>query len=245
MVVACGPSTTTVAQGQQPTGYVVVDEFDHDPEAFTQGLDFKGESLFESTGLNGQSTLRKVDLESGRVLRQIDVADRHFAEGITVLGKRIFQITWKSEVAFVYRPSTFKRIDRFPYKGEGWGLTHDGEHLIMSDGSSIIRFRDPKTFKVVRRLPVTDGGQPVEQLNELEWIDGEIFANVWQTADVVRIDPSTGEVTGRLDLGPLWEMEKAEGEPDVPNGIAYLTGQDRLFVTGKNWAHLYEIRLTD
>lgn len=233
------------SSGAQPTvgpGYVQVDKFPHDPQAYTQGFDFRGASLFEGTGLNGRSSLRRVDLETGEVLRQVALAERFFGEGIVVLGKRIYQITWQNGRAFVYDRRTFQRIRRFSYEGEGWGLTHDGSRLVMSDGTSTIRFRDPRTFEVVEELEVTEDGEPVSSLNELEWIDGEIFANVYPTNDVVRIDPATGEVTGRLDMTPLKEQEP-NGE--VPNGIAYMEAEDRLFVTGKLWSSVYEIELTE
>ena len=245
LVGACSSTDAQPLDDLQPTvgpGYVVVDEFPHDPQAYTQGLDFQGPRLFEGTGLNGRSSLRRVDLASGDVLRQVDLAERFFGEGITVLGKRIYQITWQSERAFVYDKATFRRIRRFTYGGEGWGLTHDGTRLIMSNGSSTIAFRDPRTFEVLDEIEVTDDGEPVSMLNELEWVEGEIFANVWQTNDVVRIDPDTGEVVGRLDLTALKEQQQ-EGE--VTNGIAYMESEDRLFVTGKLWDAIYEIELTE
>ncbi|HYP22742.1 MAG TPA: glutaminyl-peptide cyclotransferase [Actinomycetota bacterium] len=245
LVGACSETDAQPLDDLQPTlgpGYVVVDEFPHDPEAYTQGLDFQGARLFEGTGLNGRSSLRRVDLETGEVLRQVALADRFFGEGITVLGKRIYQITWQNGRAFVYDKASFRRIRRFTYEGEGWGLTHDGRRLIMSNGSASIVFRDPKTFEVLDEIEVTDGGEPVSMLNELEWVEGEIFANVWQTDDVVRIDPATGEVTGRLDLGAL-KQQQPNGE--VTNGVAYMESQDRLFVTGKLWDALYEIELTE
>lgn len=229
---------------QEDPGYILIAEFPHDSEAFTQGLAFRGAALFEGTGIEGASSLRRVELETGEVLRKVDLADKHFGEGITLFEDKVYQLTWKSGKCFVYKPAPFKRIKRFEYEGEGWGLTDNRRLLIMSDGSDIIRFRDPKTFEVVREIDVTDGGQPVTQLNELEWINGEIFANVWQTDDIVRIDPKSGDVTGRIDLSALHEKEQAEGNPDVTNGIAYLKSEDRLFVTGKWWAHLYEIELT-
>lgn len=245
LLSACSSTDAQPLDDLQPTigpGYVVVGEFPHDPQAYTQGLDFQGTRLFEGTGLNGRSSLRRVDLETGEVLRKVDLAERFFGEGITVLGQRIYQITWQSERAFVYDKKTFRRIRRFSYEGEGWGLTHDGRRLIMSNGSATITFRDPKTFAVLDEIEVTDGGEPVEMLNELEWVEGEIFANVWQTDDVVRIDPATGDVTGRLDLTAL-KQQQQEGE--VTNGIAYMESQDRLFVTGKLWSSVYEIELTD
>ncbi len=233
------------AQIQQDVGYVVVDEFPHDAGAFTQGLDFRGPNLFEGTGIEGASSLRRTDLDSGEVLRRVDLAERHFGEGITVLGGRVFQLTWQSGVCFVYRAATFERAGRFRYDGEGWGLTHNGRRLVMSDGTNVLRFRRPKTFEVVREVEVPQGdrSEPL-RLNELEWVDGEIFANVWPTDEVLRIDPQTGEIVGSFDLGSLREREQAEGNPDVTNGIAYLEEEGRLFVTGKYWAHIYEIELT-
>lgn len=229
----------------QVSGFTVVDTFPHDPGAFTQGLDFQSDRLFEGTGLNGESTLRRVDLQSGDVLRKVTLPDRFFGEGITVFKRRIFQLTWQSERAFVYRVQSFKRIGKFNYDGEGWGLTHNGTRLIMSDGTATIRFRKPSTFEVVREIEVTAEGDPVSNLNELEWVNGEIFANVWQTDDVVRIDPQTGDVVGRFNLASLRTAEEAEGDPDVTNGIAYMPGSDRLFVTGKWWQNIYEIELTN
>lgn len=245
-VALAGACSSTDAQPlPDPTigpGYTVVAKFPHDAEAYTQGFDFQGPRLFEGTGLNGRSSLRRVDLTTGEVLRQVNLADKYFGEGIVVFGKRIYQITWQSERAFVYDKKTFERLRRFSYEGEGWGLTHDGTRLVMSNGTSTIVFRDPKTFAVLEEIEVTEDGEPVSSLNELEWINGEIFANVYPTNDVVRIDPETGEVTGHLDMTPLKEQEQ-QGE--VANGIAYLTAEDRLFVTGKLWSSVYEIELTD
>lgn len=253
LVVAALPgcSSGAPAADAQPSaiegpGYVQVAKFPHDPEAFTQGLEFRRTALFEGTGLTGgRSSLRRVDLETGEVLRQVNLAGHLFGEGITIMGRRIYQITWQNERAFVYDRRTFKRVKRFRYEGEGWGLAHAGGRLIMSDGTATIRFRDPATFKVLEEIVVTEDGEPVPMLNELEWVNGEIFANVWQTDEVVRIDPETGEVTGRLDLTGLRQQEDAEGPHDVTNGIAYMKAQDRLFVTGKLWRHVYEIELTD
>ncbi|HEX2295389.1 MAG TPA: glutaminyl-peptide cyclotransferase [Actinomycetota bacterium] len=242
---ACSATDAQPGDDLQPEvgpGYVVVGEFPHDPQAYTQGLDFQGLRLYEGTGLEGRSSLRRVDLETGEVRKQVNLASRFFGEGIVVFGKRIYQLTWRSERAFVYDRRTFERVRRFSYEGEGWGLTHDGSRLIMSDGTSTIEFRDPKTFEVLDSIDVTEDGEPVEMLNELEWVEGELFANVWQQDYVVRIDPATGEVTGRLDLTAL-KQQQPEGE--VTNGIAYMEREDRLFVTGKLWSSLYEIELTD
>lgn len=246
VLLCIGTGALVAPAGGQPTpGYTVVAEFPHDESAFTQGLEFRGSTLFESTGLEGQSSLRKVDLETGEVLRQRNLADRFFGEGLTSLKRKIYQLTWKSERAFIYRPWSFERIGKFAYDGEGWGLTDNGRRLIMSDGTAIIRFRRSSTFEVVREIEVTDGSEPVTNLNELEWVNGEIFANVFQTDDVVRINPQTGEVVSRINLAALRAKEVTEGSPDVTNGIAYLQSEDRLFVTGKYWAHIYEIELTE
>lgn len=221
----------------------VVQTFPHDPNAFTQGFEFHGTALFEGTGLRGRSTLRRVALETGNVRRKRSLPDKYFGEGITVVGKRIFQITWQENTAFVYGRRTFKRIRRFSYAGEGWGLAHNSRRLVMSNGSSTIAFRDPRTFEVTRRIAVTDEGNPVDDLNELEWVNGDILANVWQTNDIVRIDPASGHVTARYDVSALKQREEREGDPDVANGIAYIKKQDRLFVTGKFWRHVYEVEL--
>ncbi len=241
--VAIGP-TGAPAQGLAG-GYAVVAMFPHDEEAFTQGLDFYRKRFYEGTGLEGESTLRRVALSTGEVKQQVELADKHFGEGITVLNGRIYQLTWQSYKAFVYRRRTMKRIRTFTYEGEGWGLTHNGRRLVMSNGTDEIVFRNPKTFKIKRTIKVTEDDEEVSRLNELEWIQGEIFANVWPTDIVVRIDPSSGEVTGRLDLSALKQAEEESGDPDVTNGIAYLAAGDRIFVTGKEWAHVYEIELTD
>ena len=228
-----------------PDGYTVVDTFPHDDAAFTEGFAFRGSRLFEGTGIEGHSNIRRVDLESGKVLRQADLDDQFFGEGVTVLGRKAYELTWQEHRCFVYEAGTLKILDVFAYETEGWGLTNDGKLLVMSDGTDVIRFRDPKTFEVVREIHVTDSGAAVSSLNELEWVDGEIYANVFPTDDVVRIDPDTGEVLGRFNLAALRAKEQAAGHPDVTNGIAYLPAEDRLFVTGKYWAHVYEIELTD
>jgi glutaminyl-peptide cyclotransferase len=252
--LACSsaPGSTTRAPGAEDTAsapaasdYEVVAEYPHDPEAFTQGLAWHGSKLFESTGLNGSSSLREVDLETGEVKRKIDLEEVYFAEGMTTFRKRVYQLTWQSEQAFVYKPKSFEQVKILNYKGEGWGLTHNRTRLIMSNGSDVLAFRKAGTFKVTRELHVTENGRPVHALNELEWINGEIFANVWQTDDIIRIDPQSGEVLDRINFAELHEKESSEGEPDVLNGIAYLKSQDRLFITGKWWAHVYEIELAE
>lgn len=239
----------TPAAPQEPIpvvlAYRIVAEYPHDDAAFTQGLEFRGKALFETTGLRGESTLRRVDLETGDVLRQRSLRKKFFGEGMTIFKRKLFWITWQENRGFVFRPRTFRRIKRFSYKGEGWGLTHNRWRLIMSNGSDVIRFRRPRTFRVKRSIRVTSMGEPVEGLNELEWYKGSILANVFPTDMVARIDPKTGDVTGWLDLARLHEEEKQEGDPDVTNGIAYMRSEDRLFVTGKRWANVYEIELID
>jgi glutaminyl-peptide cyclotransferase len=223
--------------------YTVVNVFPHDPDAFTQGLLFKDGYLYESTGLHGRSSVRRVELQTGRVVQQIAVDPQHFAEGLAGWGERLIQLTWQSQLGFVYDRRTLARQQTFQYTGEGWGLTSDDRRLIMSDGSAQLRFLDPATLSETGRLTVTDGGYPVAQLNELEVMKGQIAANIWQSDTVVLIAPDTGRVTGRIDLrGLLMAADRARGV-DVLNGIAYDARGDRLFVTGKLWPKLFEIRL--
>ncbi len=215
----------------------------HDRSASTQGLVFLQGILLESTGLNGQSSLRKVDLESGNVLQRIDLPAHYFAEGIAVLNGTIFQLTWQNKKGFVYDLESFQLEKEFSYQGEGWGLTTDGHWLIMSDGTDQIRFLDPATFEEKRRITVLVHGRPVNLLNELEYIRGELFANVWGTDYVVRIDPVTGRVLGVVDFSGLLAPRNRDEDTDVLNGIAYDAIGDRLFVTGKQWPALFEVRL--
>ena len=219
----------------------VVRAYPHDPDAFTQGLIWLDGKLYESTGLVGRSTLREVDLETGRVLRRQDIPAGLFGEGITDWGNEILSITWQDNVGFRWDRRTFRQTGTFNYSHEGWGLTQDGRHVILSDGTDVLRFLDPTTLREVRRIAVTSAGQPVHRLNELEYVNGEILANVWMSPRIARIDPATGRVTGWLDLAPIVE-QTARGDGDnVLNGIAYDRAGNRLFVTGKNWAQLYEI----
>jgi glutamine cyclotransferase len=222
--------------------YQVIKSYPHDRQAFTQGLAYLNGVLYEGTGLNGQSSIRKVKLENGEVLQQRRLDDKYFGEGIAVWGNTIVQLTWQSEIGFVYDRTSFEPVKTFGYKGEGWGLTHDGTRLIMSDGSPTIRFLDPQTLKETSRVTVRDGDIPVDELNELEFVKGEILANVYQTHRVVRFSPATGRVTGWIDLGGLLSPRESVGV-DVLNGIAYDAAGDRLFVTGKLWPRLFEIRL--
>jgi glutamine cyclotransferase len=221
----------------------VVKEFVHDREAYCQGLVFHEGQLYEGTGLLGKSTLRKVDLETGDVLISRKLPDEIFGEGITIFGDRIYQLTLEAQVALLWDLATLEKVGELSYEGEGWGLTHDGSNLIMSDGSAMLRFRDPETFAVRRELEVTSRGRPVTRLNELEYIDGEIFANIWQRDRIARISPETGEVLRWIDLTSLRRRVASLGDPEVLNGIAHDPATGRLFVTGKNWPRLFEIEI--
>lgn len=222
--------------------YKVVKSYPHDRQAFTQGLVYLDGVLYESTGLHGQSGIRKVKLETGEVLQQRPLDPKYFGEGIVVWGKSIVQLTWQSEVGFVYDLTTFSPQKTFEYKGEGWALTHDGKQIIMSDGTSSLRFLDPQTLKETGRITVRDNGVPVKDLNELEYVRGEILANIWQQQRIARISPKSGDVTGWIDLSGLLSPSEAAGV-DVLNGIAYDAAGDRLFVTGKLWPRLFEIKI--
>jgi glutamine cyclotransferase len=243
-ILAAAPSTQRRGPSSAPVaGYRVVHVFPHDPQAFTQGLVYLDGFLYEGTGLNGQSTIRKVRLENGEVLQMQKLDAQYFGEGIAVFGGTLFELTWQSGIGFLYDRASFQRKGSFTYRGEGWGLTHDGRRLIMSDGSAYLRFLDPATQKELSRLQVTDGGKPVVNLNELEYVKGEVFANVWQMHRIARISPTTGRVAGWIDLKGLLSAREAQGV-DVLNGIAYDASGDRLFVTGKLWPKLFEIRVT-
>jgi len=223
--------------------YRIVHTYPHDPRAYTQGLVYVDGHLYESTGLNGRSTLRMDDLTTGRVLQSAAVPSQYFAEGLTNWGSTLVQLTWQSHVAFVYDRFSFRLLKTFHYNCEGWGLTQDGRDLIESDGTAEIRFFDPQTFREVRHIDVKEHGQPVTQLNELEYIHGQIYANVWHTDRIVRISPMTGQVLGWINLaGLLPDNERTDPEA-VLNGIAYDAAHDRLFVTGKLWPKLFEIRV--
>ena len=228
--------------GVQMYGYQIQHVYPHDHGAFTQGLQYVDGALYEGTGRNGRSSIRKVALETGKVLQQRDVSAEYFGEGITVWKNDLIELTWQTHVAFVYDRATFQPKKQFSYPGEGWGLTHDRTNLIMSDGSDQLRVLDPVTFSERRRIRVTAAGAPLRDLNELEFVKNEILANVWQTDYVVRIAPDTGTVVGYIDLrGLLSPAERASA--DVLNGIAYDAARDRLFITGKLWPKLFEIRL--
>ena len=217
--------------------------YPHDSEAYTQGLIYRDGFLFESTGLKGRSTLRKVRLETGEVVQQVYVDPAYFAEGLTDWHEQLVQLTWTSHAGFVYDLSTFTLKRTFQYVGQGWGLTHDAENLILSDGSETLRFLDPATFREVRRVSVQENGQPVTQLNELEIMRGEVFANIWHSDRIAMIDPRSGSVSGWIELRGLLSAPYRMGSEAVLNGIAYDQADDRLFVTGKLWPKLFEIRL--
>lgn len=224
--------------------YQVVNDWPHLKSHFTQGLVYHDGHLYESTGQYGSSLLCRLDLKTGKVEKKVDVEKEFFAEGMTILGERIFQLTWEAHKGFIYDLKSFDRLAEFSYEGEGWGLTNDGSQLIMSDGTNRIRFLDPRSFRVLRSVEVYDHNQPLVELNELEYIKGEIYANIWHSDKVVRIDPLTGKILAWVDLTGLRKPEEDGGGGDnVLNGIAYDEKHDRLFVTGKRWARIYEIRL--
>jgi glutaminyl-peptide cyclotransferase len=225
-------------------GYRVIHAYPHDPDAFTEGLFYKDGFLWESTGLEGHSTIRKEDLRTGRVVMERDLAPQYFGEGIVAWKGRLIQLTWRSETGFIYDLATFKPIGRFRYPGEGWALTTDGVRLIMSDGTPTLRFLDPRTLTETGHLTVTADGAPVPYLNELEWVRGQIYANIWHSDRIARIDPESGHVVGWIDLTGL-DPDAKPGNPEVVlNGIAYDAARDRLFVTGKDWGKLYQIAIT-
>jgi glutamine cyclotransferase len=238
--VACAASEPPI-----PTyTYKVVRTYPHDPNAFTEGLFYLNGYLYESVGLEGHSSIRKVRLETGEVVLIHELPEQYFGEGITYWGSRLIGLTWKSQVGFIYNLHTFAVEGQFKYPGEGWALTRNDREIIMSDSTSELRFLDPKTLHELRRIRVTAHGKPVDQLNELEWLHGTILANIWQTDRIARIDPDTGEVVAWIDLtGLLPAGDRIPGQTDVLNGIAYDSATDRLFVTGKLWPKLFEIRI--
>jgi glutamine cyclotransferase len=237
----------TVADAAPPDhmdSYQIVHVYPHDADAFTQGLVYLDGKLYESTGRNGRSSLRMVDLSTGRVLQRYDLPVEYFGEGLTNWGSDLVQVTWKTGTGFVYDQFSFALRRTFHYEGEGWGLTHDEKALILSDGSPTVRFLDPTSFREIKRISVHDGtGHPVMNLNELEYIHGEIYANIWQTDKIVRVAPQTGRVLGWIDLTGLMDKRELAESDAVLNGIAYDAKGDRLFVTGKLWPKLFEIRV--
>jgi glutamine cyclotransferase len=221
----------------------VVKAFPHDPTAFTQGIVFADGIFYESTGLRGHSTLRKVTPETGAVIQQVRVEDRYFAEGLALVGDELLQLTWEENEGLVYDKATLRRLRTFSYPTEGWGMAFEGKSLVMSDGSSRLFFLDPKTQRPVRSIQVLEGGHPVERLNELEFVRGELWANVWQTDRIVKINHRTGQVTGWIDLEGLLRPDARGPEGDVLNGIAWDRAGDRIFVTGKKWPWVFQIEV--
>ncbi len=238
-------ASLAAAQEPQLYGYRVVNTYPHEITAFTQGLIYRDGELWEGTGKNGLSRLARIDLESGERKQIIQLADRYFGEGIEMIGDRIYQLTWRAHMVFVYDRANLEQLETHYNAREGWGLAFDGEHLILSDGSASLQFIDPEGFVPVRAIEVTVRGQPLNLLNELEYIDGEIWANVWQTDFIVRIDPASGVVNSIVDLTGLAARTDLGSSEAVLNGIAWDSEDRRLFVTGKHWANLFEIELTE
>ena len=235
----CPPDTTPVYS------YKIVNTYPHDQKAFTEGLVFEDGYLYEGTGIQGESTLRKVEVETGKVLKEYHLPTQFFGEGVTIWEETLIQLTWQSRIGFVYDKESFLLLREFTYPTEGWGITKDGTHLIMSDGTATLYFLNPETFEEVRRIEVHDMGVPLTNLNELEYIQGEIYANVWLTNRIAIISPETGRVVGWIDLGGLLSKEDRLQPVDVLNGIAFDAPRDRLFVTGKYWPKLFEIKLEE
>ncbi len=245
-LASCAPqeiASSEKADGVPVHRFEVVATYPHDPRAFTQGLQFYDGVLYESTGLHGRSSLREVDYATGRVRRRVELPARYFGEGIAVVGDRIYMLTWREQTGFIFDRHTFRQRGRFTYDGEGWGLAWDGTHLVMSDGTPQLRWLDLDNFEVVRILEVTADGEPVGNLNELAWIEGALWANIFQSKRVARIDPQSGAVRAWIDFqgirGPDYQM----GAQDVFNGIAYDAATGRILVTGKNWPYLYEVEI--
>ena len=251
--ISCGNGVNTnepklgsepASNGPAPKyGYQILNIFPHDSNAFTQGLILVDGKLLESTGQEGRSSLRSVEISSGKILKKVDVPLPYFAEGMTVLNGKVYQLTWQHNVGFIYDLQTFEKTGQFEYEGDGWGLTTDGQSLIMSDGSNRIKFLDPASFRVTRTISVTDAGSPVNQLNELEFVKGEIYANIWHSDRVAAIDPQTGRVKAWIDLTGLMPEEEPLDEEAVLNGIAYDQANDKFYVTGKLWPRLFEIKI--
>lgn len=234
-----GPATITVpADSPVSIPYTVVRVMHHDSTAFTQGFEINSGYIYEGTGLYGASSLRRLDRESGRVLHDTPLDARYFGEGITIWKDTVVQLTWQGRIGFLYDKETFESRGSFTYLTEGWGLTQDATHLIMSDGTANLYYLNPNTFAIERVIEVREQGRPVEMLNELEYVNGSIYANIWQTSRIIRIDPATGRVTGTIDLGPVIQQESP---PEVLNGIAWDPSAKRLLITGKYWSHIYEL----
>lgn len=237
------PASPGESRAAQKIPYEVVGTYPHDPEAFLQGLVWHDGGFYESTGLYGESTLRRVEFPSGNVLKKIKLSPDVFAEGLALVDDHLVQLTWQAHRGFVYDRNTFRLIREFTYDTEGWGITYDGKNLVMSDGTSTLTYLDPQTFQPVKKLNVTMNGRPVQELNELEFIEGEIWSNVWHTNMIVRIDPATGKVNSYLDMRGVLPGEFRIGPEDVLNGIAYDAASKRIFVSGKKWPRVIEIKL--
>ncbi|HKP71339.1 MAG TPA: glutaminyl-peptide cyclotransferase [Pyrinomonadaceae bacterium] len=245
------PAPSASSNANRPTAnvpakldaYEIVNDYPHDPQAFLQGLVWYDSGFYEGTGLEGRSTLRRVEFPSGRVVKSVSLARDLFGEGVALVGDRLVQLTWTTQRGFVYDRDSFKLLREFKYDTEGWGITYDGKNLVMSDGTSTLTYLDPETFQPVRRVNVTWNGRPQDQLNELEYIEGEIWSNVWQTNYILRIDPETGRVKSFLDLKNLLAPQLRTGSEDVLNGIAYDPQTKRIFVSGKLWPRIFEIRV--
>ena len=244
LALAASPGLAQTAPAVQQYTVRIVKTFPHDPKAFTEGLFYDRGFLYESTGRNGASFIRKVNLDTGKTIQSAKVANAYFGEGIVAWNGRIVSLTWQTEKGFIWDQSNFKLKSSFSYTGEGWGMTRDDRNLIMSDGTSVLKFMDPDKLTVARQVIVTLDGKPLPQVNELEYVDGAVLANIWMTRDIVRIDPKSGQVTGIIDLSALPEESHPSGDRDaVANGIAYDAAGKRLFVTGKLWPHLYQVEL--
>ncbi|MBX7169860.1 MAG: glutaminyl-peptide cyclotransferase [Pyrinomonadaceae bacterium] len=254
--VAPNKNTSTSPKPNAPlpiSSFEVVRKYKHDGDAFTEGLFFYNGFLYESTGLDGKSDLRKVDIESGKVVQKVDLPKTSFGEGISMVNGKIYQLTWREGVCRVFDAETFKQIKEFKYPGDGWGMTTDGKNLIMTDSTHVIRFIDPETFETVKTLPVfRENGAPLMQINELEWIKGELWANIWHSEEpeilgkpnyIVRIDPNNGKILGWVNLDGISPDDVKADPENTLNGIAYDEKNDRIFVTGKKWKNLYEIKL--
>jgi glutaminyl-peptide cyclotransferase len=240
ITAACGASAPTPPL--EVEGFKVTAVYPHDARSFTQGLFYLDGYLYESTGLEGRSTIAKTDVKTGNILKSTRLPAQLFGEGIVNWGKQIISITWKTGVGFRWSIDSLTPLSRFTYRGEGWGLTQDGTNLIMSDGTAALRFLDPQTFAERKRIRVTLNDEPLADLNELEWVKGQVYANVWQTNVIVVIDPASGVVTRVLDMSPLVRLSKRRSSGDVLNGIAYDPKSDRLWITGKNWPTMFELK---
>lgn len=234
----------SAAQEALDLGYEILARHPHDPTSYTQGLYFEDGILVEGTGRRGQSVLRKVEIDSGNVIEEVGLPSNYFGEGIAALDSRIFQLTWTSGLGFIYDKDSLRQIGQFSYPGEGWGLTTDGQDLIMSDGTAMLRFLDPDSFAEVRRVEVRGPAGAVTQLNELEYVDGSVYANIWFSDTIVEIDPQSGAVLGAIDFTPLSEESRPPTSDAVLNGIAFDPATDRFFLTGKLWPTMFELRLT-